>query len=92
MMRLVVYLLLIAAAAAGFGWLADNPGTLHVDWLGRNIETSVFTATVILATATATAIFLWSVLRTIWNSPAAIGDRMLRRRQKRGLESLSSAA
>lgn len=90
MMRLVIYLLLIAAAAAGFGWLADNPGTLHVEWLGRNIETSVFTATVILATATATAIFFWTILRTLWNSPAAIGDRMLRRRQKRGLESLSS--
>jgi HemY protein len=90
MMRLVIYLLLVAAAAAGLGWLADRPGTLHIEWQGYDIETTVFRAIVILAMATAAAIFVWSVLRTIWNSPAAIGERIVRRRQKRGLDALSS--
>ncbi len=90
MIRLVVYLLFIALVASGLGWLADRPGTLNVQWQGYDVETTVFRATVMLAVATAAAIFLWSVLRTVWHSPAAIGQRILRRRQKRGLEALSS--
>ena len=90
MIRLVVYILFIALVASGLGWLADRPGTLNIQWQGYDIETTVFRATVMLAAATAAAIFLWSVLRTIWHSPAAIGQRVLRRRQKRGLEALSS--
>ena len=90
MIRLVIYLLLIAAAAAGLGWLADNPGTLKLDWQGYDVETSVFTAVVTLAIGAVVAIMLWSILRAIWNSPAALGERMLKRRQKRGLDALSS--
>ncbi len=90
MFRLVTYLLGIAAVATGLAWLADRPGTLNMQWQGYDIETSVFRAVVILVAAIALAIFLWSLLRAIWNSPAALGDRMVRRRQKRGLEALSS--
>ncbi len=90
MVRLVIYLLTIALVAAGLGWLADRPGTLQIAWQGYDIETSVFRAVVILAAIIATAVFLWSVLKTIWNSPAAMGQRIVRRRQKRGLDALSS--
>lgn len=90
MIRLVAFLLAVAAVAAGFGWLADNPGTITIDWLDRATEVSVFTATVILAVAAASLIVLWSILRTLWHSPAALGQRIVRRRQKRGLEALSS--
>lgn len=90
MVRLVIYLLSVAAIATGLAWLADRPGTLNVQWQGYDIETSVFRAVVILVAATGVAIFLWSLLRAVWNSPAAIGNRMVRRRQKKGLEALSS--
>ena len=90
MVRLVVYILGVALVASGLAWLADRPGTLQVAWQGYDIETSVFRATVILAAAVATAIFLWSIVRAVWNSPAAVGERMVKRRQKRGLDALSS--
>ncbi|HET6388988.1 heme biosynthesis protein HemY [Hyphomicrobium sp.] len=90
MVRLVVYLLTIALIAAGLAWLADRPGTLQIAWQGYDIETSVFRAVVILAAAVATLVFLWSVFRALWNSPAALGDRLLRQRQKKGLDALSS--
>ena len=45
---------------------------------------------VLLAAAVASIVFLLSVLRAIWNSPAVIGHRIVRRRQKKGLEALSS--
>ena len=90
MVRLVIYLLSVLLIASGLGWLADRPGTLQIAWQGYDVETSVFRAAVLLAAAIAAAILLWSVFRTIWNSPAALGDRIVKRRKKRGLEALSS--
>lgn len=90
MIRLVGYLLLVALVASGLAWLADQPGTVDVVWQGYTIETTVFRAAVILAFLIATGVFLWSLLRTIWQSPALIGDRLQRNRRKKGLDALSS--
>ncbi len=90
MLRLVLFLLAVAALAFGLSWLADRPGSLVVNWQGYEIETSVFRAIVILAVLLGLTVVLWSVLRQIWHSPAAIGSFFNRRRQKRGLEALSS--
>jgi len=90
MVRLVVFLLTIALIASGLAWLADRPGTLQVVWQGYDIETSVFRAVVLLAAAIAAIVFLWSLFRALWNSPAAIGDRLVRRRQRKGLDAVSS--
>ena len=90
MVRLVIYLVSLAAIATGLAWLADRPGTLHIVWQGLDLETTVFRATVMLAAIVAGLIFLWSIARAIWNSPARFGDRIVKRRQKMGLEALSS--
>lgn len=90
MVRLVVYLVTIALIASGLAWLADRPGSLQIVWQGYDIETSVFRAAVLLAAAMAFLIFLWSVFRALWNSPAAIGHRLMRQRQRKGLDALSS--
>ena len=90
MLRLVAFLLAVLAVASGLAWLADRPGQLIINWQGREIETSVFHAVVILAALTATAIFIWSLLRQMWNSPATVGHFINKRRQRRGLDALSS--
>ena len=38
MIRVVVYLLVIAALAFAAAWLADRPGDVAITWLGRRIE------------------------------------------------------
>lgn len=90
MVRLVAYLLLVFAIASGLVWLAERPGTLNIVWQGYDIETTVFQATVILAAIVATCIFVLSIARQIWMSPASVSRHFVRRRQKRGLEALSS--
>jgi HemY protein len=90
MTRLIVYLLAVLAVAAGLSWLADRPGNLVVNWEGYEIETSVFRAVVIFAALLALAAVALSILRQIWNSPATVGHFLMRRRQRRGLDSLSS--
>lgn len=90
MLRLVVYLFGIAVIATGLSWLADRPGLIVVNWEGYEGEISVFHAVVGLAFLIGVAILLWSLARTLWTSPATVGDYFYRRRQKRGLEALSS--
>ena len=61
MIRLVVFLLAVSAAALGLGWLADRPGTLVLHWQGWDIETTVFRAVVMLALALAVLTAIGSV-------------------------------
>ena len=66
MVRLVLFLLGVAAVAAGFHWLANEPGQMLVNWRGYEVETSVFQAIVILAVAMALGTFVWNLLRQLW--------------------------
>ena len=90
MMRLIAFLLVVLAIAAGLHWLADRPGTIVVEWQGVIAETTVFRAFVILALLIGLLAVCWSLLRHIWSSPAYVGRILQRRRQKRGLDALSS--
>ena len=90
MLRLVVYFLVVAGLAAILSWLADNPGSVVVNWQGYIWDTDVFEITIILSILSALVVLLWTALRGIWQSPAAIGSFFNRRREKRGLEALSS--
>jgi len=90
MIRLALFLVAILAAAAGMSWLADRPGTLVLNWQGYEVETTVFRAVVMFAFVLGFAIVAWSIIRGVWQSPAAFGSMMNRRRQSRGLDALSS--
>jgi HemY protein len=90
MLRLILFLAFIIALASGLAWLADRPGLIVVNWEGYQAEVSVFHAVVALAFLTGLALVTWSLLRHIWESPATIGSYFKRRRQKHGLDALSS--
>jgi HemY protein len=90
MIRVILFLLACLGAATGMSWLADRHGTVSIVWEGRVIETSVFHAVVVSALIIGSGLILLTILRQVWNSPAVIGSFMNRRRQQRGLESLSS--
>ena len=89
MTRLMIRLALLAAAAAGFAWLADRPGTVVIRWMNREIETSVLAA---VAALIFTVLALWvslGLLRRLIGTPGALGDYLRFRRTRRGYESLS---
>jgi HemY protein len=89
MIRIAFYLLGILALTAALHWLARRPGNITVDWLGYIIEVSVFGTVVILAALLGAVLLVWSGLRQIWRSPAALGRYLNRRRQQRGLDALT---
>lgn len=89
MIRLLVRFLLLAAAAAGFAWIADRPGTIVIRWLNREIETSVLAGLAGLVFTVLALWFLFSLLRRLIGTPGAIGGYLRFRKARRGYESLS---
>ncbi len=88
MVRIILYFAALGAAAAGFAWLADRPGSLRVEWLGYDIRTSVFIAGVLVLVAFA-VIFLagWLGILT-WTAPKRIAQRIRRRRVRIGQDAV----
>jgi HemY protein len=89
MIRLLIRFLLLAAAAAGFAWIADRPGTIVIRWLNREIETSVLAGLAGLIFAVLALWFLLGLLRRLIGTPGAIGGYFRFRKARRGYESLS---
>lgn len=89
MIRLVVFVLILFAAAAGFAWLADRPGAVAVDWMGYRIETDLTVALVALVVGVLLIMFTWWLVRGLWNAPGSIGDWFGRRRREKGWSALS---
>ncbi len=90
MFRIILFLLVVVAVAAGFSWLADRPGEIIINWEDRVIETTVFGAVIVGAIALASLMFLWSLMSSIFSTPAAVGNFVNRRRQTKGMEALST--
>ena len=89
MIRLVLFFVILFAAAAGFAWLADRPGEVAVNWMGYRIETDLTVALIGLVVGVLLIMFLWWVLRGLWNAPGSIGDWFGRRRREKGWSALS---
>src|SRR5215510_13803972 len=79
MIRIILFLALIAAAAAGAAGVADQPGDVVLSWGGWRVETSLPVFVLGLGIVVVVATMLWSILRGLWRTP----DRMRRRRHER---------
>jgi len=79
MIRIILFLALIAAAAAGAAWVADQPGDVVLSWGGWRAETSLPVFVLALGIVVVVTTMLWSILRGLWRTP----DRMRRRRHER---------
>jgi HemY protein len=89
MIRVLFFILCVVAAALGLAWFADRPGTISVEWLGYQIETSAFVGALALVALVVLLILLWAVLRYILTRPAAIAAYTRERRKQQGLNALS---
>lgn len=89
MTRILFFVLFVVAAALGLAWLADRPGTVTVEWLGYEIETSAFVAALVVAALVSLLILAYALLRYVWTRPAAIATHLRERRRQQGLDALS---
>ena len=89
MIRVLFFILCVVAAALGLAWFADRPGTITVEWLGYQIETSAFVGALAIVALVVFLILLWAVLRYLLTRPAAIAAYTRERRKQQGLDALS---
>jgi HemY protein len=89
MIRVLLFLGLVALMAFGVVWFADRPGDVAIVWQGYRIETSVMVGLVAVAALALIAVIVWSIVRTILRSPTLIAMFMSHRRGVRGYLAVS---
>ncbi len=89
MIKLLWRFALLLIAALSFAWLADRPGSVTIQWLGREIHLSVLVSTVVLGLGVFILWFFVSLVRKIWRSPAAARDILRLRKTRKAYEALS---
>ena len=76
----------VIAGAVGLAWFADRPGSVTVEWLGYQVETSALVGALAIAAVVALLILLWAALSYLLTRPAAIAAHVRERRRQQGYD------
>src|SRR5258705_195204 len=89
MYRIILFLVLIALAAAGAAWVADQTGDVTLSWGGWRVETSLPVFALALGVAVVAAMLAWSIVRALWRTPEKIKRARRERRHARGRHAIT---
>jgi len=89
MVRIVLFLVLIALAAAGSAWMAEQTGDVTVTWSGYRIETTLGVFAIALGVAIVVTMLVWSSLLALWRTPARMRRGRHERRHARGRHAIT---
>jgi HemY protein len=90
MWRGILFFIKLGVLVALAVWLAEQPGTVAIDWLGYRVETTV--GLLILAVALVTVVLglVYRFYRGLRRAPAEIGRSLGGSRRKRGYKALTN--
>ena len=89
MYRIILFLALIALAAAGAAWIADQTGDVVLSSGGWRVETSLPVFALALGVTVVAAMLAWSMLRGLWRTPQRIKRARRERRHARGRHAIT---
>jgi HemY protein len=89
MYRIILFLVLIALAAAGAAWVADQPGEVLISWSGGHAHPSLPTFVLLLGIVIVAAILAWTILLNLWRLPARMRRGRRERRLARGRHAIT---
>ncbi|MGY4255563.1 HemY protein [Bradyrhizobium sp. USDA 4516] len=87
MIRIILFLLLIALAAAGAAWMADQPGDLVLNWGGLRFTSKQ--PMYLLGLVVVVAMVAGVILRGLWKIPSHIRRGRRERRHARGRHAIT---
>ncbi|RQP18966.1 MAG: heme biosynthesis protein HemY, partial [Brucella intermedia] len=90
MLRVLFYLVIVAALGFGFAWLADRPGELDVTFAGNHYNVPLITAVAGIVAIVAAILILWWLVKSIIQSPYTLRRHFRARKRDRGYQSLST--
>lgn len=89
MARIIAFLVVIAVAALGVAWVADQTGSVSLSWSIWRIETSLPVFIFALAALFVVAMVVWSAVRGVWRTPERLRRMRHERRHRRGREAVT---
>jgi HemY protein len=89
MIRIIVFIGLVLAAALGVAWVADRPGVVTIVWQGTSYTMSLLTAIGLVAAVVVVAMLAFSLISTLLRLPSLIGAVNRIRRRSKGLTAVS---
>jgi HemY protein len=89
MYRIILFLLLIALAAWGAAWVADQPGDVVFAWNGGRAHVTPLEFAVGFGVAVVAAMIAWSMVRFLWRLPEKIRKARRERRHARGRHAIT---
>ena len=89
MIRIILFLLLIALAAAGAAWVADQPGDVLVSLPGWSAHPSLPVFVLLLGIVIVASILVWTILLALWRLPKGIKRSRRERRIARGRHAIT---
>lgn len=89
MIRLLIFLILMAAAAAGFAWIADRPGDIALTFMGQRYETSLAVGALGVLLVAIAFTLLWNVLSFVLRLPSLMSIAVRARRRNKGYGALT---
>ncbi|HVV41221.1 MAG TPA: heme biosynthesis HemY N-terminal domain-containing protein [Nitrobacter sp.] len=89
MIRIILFLVLIALAASGAAWIADQPGDIALTWSGWRVETTLPVVVLALGLVGLAAILAWAIVRGLWRAPERIRRGRRERRHAKGRHAIT---
>ena len=89
MVRIILFLLLIALGAAGAAWIAEQAGDVVLSWGGYRVQTTLPVFVLVLGIVIVAAMMIWATLRGVWRTPARMRRSRRERRQARGRHAIT---
>ena len=89
MHRIILFLVLIALAAAGAAWIADQSGDVALSWGVWKIHASLPVFVLALGVVIVAAMLAWSILRGLWRTPERVRRTRRERRHARGRHAIT---
>ncbi|MHC5306005.1 heme biosynthesis HemY N-terminal domain-containing protein [Bartonella sp. LJL80] len=90
MVRVLLYILLVAVVGGAFAWVANNPGDIVMTFGANRVTVSVLTAVALLVLFIIVALCVIWLLRMVFSTPKNISRHFEKQRLEKGHEALSN--
>ncbi|MGH6711331.1 MAG: heme biosynthesis protein HemY [Bradyrhizobium sp.] len=89
MVRIILFLLLIALGAAGASWVAEQPGDVVLVSGNLKISTTLPRFVLGISIVVVAAVMLWAILRGLWRTPSRVRRNRREKRHARGRHAIT---
>lgn len=89
MVRIILFLLLIALGAAGAAWIAEQTGEVVLSSGGTRVVTTLPVFVLGLGIVVVAAVMIWAILRGLWRTPERLRKSRRERRHARGRHAIT---